>query len=313
MCYTPSPLLEMKNIITIIAITLSLSSFGQYADSSLHMKAFRMYQNDKFDSAVIYYKELLNQQIDNRDDYYFMQLGKCYFELKEFEKSKKSFLNCLTVVDTVFKNNYPQRESCFGLSEIYQLENNYEASLHILELAEAKFPHRKICNAGEFERKMILNDKFSFCFEKLNMIDSAITYLTPYMFTKADDLLIDSIDYLKIVNNYYRLLCKNSSPKEVKDIFEKAIKEVYYKKQVDTTNSHITTNTWYNVESYFTFFGKRVYLCDVTYDINSWGGEPVLSFELSTLLQYLRSTPAYKLIIQTTSTAHNKRFCAIGA
>jgi tetratricopeptide (TPR) repeat protein len=302
----------MKNIITTIAITLSLSCFGQYADNSVHMKAFRMYQNDKFDSAIIYYKELLNQQIDNRDDYYFMQLGKCYFELKEFENSKKYFLNCLTVIDTVYKNNYAQRESCFGLSEIYQLENNYEASLNILKLAEAKFPHRKICNAGEFERKMILNNDFSLCFEKLNMIDSAITYLTPYMFTKPDDLLIDSIDYLKLVNNYYRLLCKKASPKEVKNIFERAIKEVYYKKLVDTTNSYITTNTWYNVESYFSFFGKKVYLCNVTYDINSWGREPVKSFELSTLLEYLRSTPAYELIVDNKVQHTTLGFVQVG-
>jgi len=295
----------MKSIITIFAITFSLSSFGQYADSSLHMKAFRMYQNEKFDSAIIYYNQLLNLEVDNRDDYYFMQLGKCYFELKQFEKSKRCFLDCLTVIDTVFKNNYAQRESCFLLSEIYQLESNYEASLNILKVAEAKFPFRKICNAGEFERKMVLNDKFAFNFEKLNLIDSAINYLTPYMFSNVDDLLIDSSDYLKIVNNYYRLLCKKSSPKEVKDIFERAIIDIYYKKQVDTTNSHITTNTWYTVESHFSLFGKKVYLCDVTYDVNSWGGDTVDSFQLSTLLQNLKSTPTYKLITETKSTAHN--------
>ncbi len=286
----------IKNIITLIAITLSLSCLGQNADSNKHMKAFQMYQNGKFDSAIFYYNELVNEKNHNRADYYFMQLGKCYFELKKFEQSKKYFLNCLTIIDTFFKNNHSQRESCFGLSEIYQLFNNYEASLDILKLAETKFPHRKICNAGEFERKMDVNNKFAFCFEKLNMIDSAIFYLTPFMFTNADDLQIDSIDYLKIVNNYYRLLCKYSSPEKVKNIFKKSIKEMVYNKKVDTTNSYIKTNTWFNVECYFSFFGKKVYLCNVIYDVNSWGKEPVKSFEQSTILQYLKNTPTYKLI-----------------
>lgn len=286
----------MKKILTILTIFLSLSTFGQTVENSLSDKAFQLYQKEQYDSAIFYYKEVLKLNDNSRIAYFLMQVGKCYSEKNELEHSKNYYLQCLNIPDTIERFNYPQREACFGLSDIFQVEKNYNQSLRYLKIAEAKYPHRKICNAGEFERKIILKDKFALCFEKINELDSAINYLTPYMFAKTEDLLMDSVEYIKIIENYYNLLRKKYSMCELKSLLDNAIKNVYYNKKQDNANIDSLKYNYYEVESYITFLNKKIVLMDGGYEANSWGGEPVKEFVLEYLLEYFSQTPTYKLI-----------------
>lgn len=285
----------MKKQLLVLIFLFPFYASSQDAEENLSKKAFDHYLEDRYDSALFYYKQILKIK-NSRSGYYLNQIGKCYFGIKENNTAKSYFLECLQIPDTIKKYFYRpiQGQACLELSQIFIAEGNYEAALKYLETAEEKYPYRRVCGNGEFERKMRLAKQYAVCFDNLNKTDSAITRLTRFMFTKSEDFYLDSTEYItEYINYYYDLLCKKYSPCDLKLALADAVNNIYYKKEKTSSDS---THDYYAVECYLMFLGKKVLLEEVEYEARSWGGEPVEPFTLNYLLKYVTETPLYKKI-----------------
>lgn len=285
----------MKRLVIILAFFISKISTGQSL-TDLNMKAFNLFIDNKYDSALFIYKQLIlsDQRVNN--SYYYSQVGACYDNLSNLKLAKESYLDGLKDTFDLFRP-VGQRACCHGLADVYMKENNFNDALKYLRLAEQKFPHHKICNAGEFERKIWLRYKFAKCFDGINQIDSAISYLTPYMFAKPENLSWDSSTYLGIINYYYSLLLKNYSVVELKSQMDCALQNTFYKTEADLVlNTKFPNHHYFNVLCYLNFLDNRVTLRNGGYEAEGWGGEPVLEFSKESLLKYFMETPGYNMI-----------------
>ena len=232
----------------------------------------------------------------SRPGYYLCKIGECFAGFKNNDSAKSYFLKCLELPDTTKRYIYslPQRNACLQLYQLLISEGNYELALEYLDKAESKYPYHKACNNGEFERRMQIAKKFAVCFDNLKKTDSAIERLTRYMFTKTEDIHLDSTEYInEYINYYYGLLCKKHSPCDITTTLSDAINNVFYKKEKLPSDS---AQEYYSVECHINFFGKKVSLENVEYEARSWGGEPVEIFTRDYILKSVKETPIYKKI-----------------
>ncbi len=286
----------MNKLVTLIALFLSVQCVGQATANRLADTAFEYYLINKFDSALYYYQKVDVISSDRRP-YLNAQIGKCYKGIGKIALAKASFLEAIKDSFTVKRTYFGQRSACHVLVDIFMAEGNYSKALDYLKLAERKFPHYRICGAGEFERKVTLTYKFAQCYEKLNQLDSAIKYMSPYVFAKTEDVTLDSLDYINTIEYYYTILKQKYSECELKSSLDAAVQKAYYKKTFDF-ESYRSDPKYKNyvVECYIEFLGNRITLENSGYEANSWGGEPVLVFTKDYLLKYFTETPLYKKI-----------------
>jgi len=289
---------KMKQTLTILITILSLSAFAQIGEKKLDDQAFDFYLDKKYDSALIYYQKITKKKNRASDPYYLNQIGDCFFYLGKYEQAKKHYLQSLK--DTSEAGPYaPQRGSCHNLADVYISENKYDSALYFLRLAEDKWPHLRICSAGEFERLSVLNHKFAICFNGISQPDTAIKYLTQYAFYTTDwyGSNHDSLKYLELVNFYLGVLGKRYSANEIKGEFNTAVKNFYYKKELDLEfKKKYPKENYYRVESYIIFFGNKVILRDGMYEANSWGGEPVAEYSKQYLFKEFSESTLVKLL-----------------
>jgi tetratricopeptide (TPR) repeat protein len=286
----------MSKLITLIALFLSVQCIGQATADRAADTAFEYYWINKFDSALYYYQKV-DLFSSDRKSYFNAQIGKCYKGMGKVELAKASFVEAIKDSFTIKRIYFGQRAACHQLVDIFMAEGNYSKALEYLKLAERKYPHFRVCGNGEFERMSTLKYKFAQCYEKLNQLDTAIAYMTPYVFAKTEDVSLDSLDYINTIEYYYTMLKQKYSECELKSSLYDALQRVYYKKAFDFESYRIDPKyKFYNVECYIEFLGTRITLVDVGYEANSWGEEPILVFTKDYLLQYFTKTPLYKMI-----------------
>lgn len=282
----------MKISIILFSLFYSITTFGQIT-KSVEKIAFDYYIEQNFDSAIVYYQRVLKT---DSSSYHLGMLGSCYMKLKRFDMAKVAFNKCLlnTTVEYASPFSVPKRSCCHQLSTIYFEEENFEKALFYLKLAEQKYPHFRICSNGEFERKMELNYKFAQCFKGLNQIDSAISYLTPFMFSSVERPIAKEVQgfYLDLITQKY-------SKSKLKYLLTEAIENLHYDKSLDTSmNRYSSEYIWYNIDCSFEFLGSTVILYDGGYESKSWGGEPVYTFTKAYYLDYLSTTEVYQKLIK---------------
>jgi tetratricopeptide (TPR) repeat protein len=286
----------MDKFFLFILFIIPKISFSQDYINTNKDTAFRYYLENKYDSALKYYLKV-NSNDNKVKTYINYQLGNCYKELGKFEIAKKFYTLTIKDSTTIDKIYFSQRSSCLEMANIFLNEKEFAKSLDFLKLAERKFPHHRICSAGEFERKIKMKYEFAKCFEGLNQVDSAIIYLTPYMFAKTENISIDSIEYLKILNFYYEKLNLKISSCEISSAMTLSIQNIFYNKADDSASNRIDpNNNHYEVECYLTFFGSKIWLLNNGYDTKSWGGDPVLFFTKEYALKEFYETPMMKII-----------------
>ena len=154
-----------------------------------------------------------------------------------------------------------------------------------------------MCSLGDFERKINLNYKYAKCFEGIQQVDSAINYLTPYVFGKAKDIMYNRLEYLSIINYYYTLLRTKYSGCEISSLLHSAIQNLFYKREVDVEKKiKYPENTFYNVKCYMLFMGCRVVLFDSEYDLSSWGAKSAELFSKESFENLINEFELVKLI-----------------
>ena len=288
----------MLKLVTILSLLVSASSFSQTRDQS-NDKAFQFYMKEQYDSAIHYYQKLVLDSSSENVTYLHQQLGKCFFMVKNYKKAEEQYLLSLGSIDSVPNYYPPLRYSCLGLADLYITTGSFEKSLKFLQLAEKSYPYRNWCGRGSFERKLLLADKFSICFENLNLIDSAISYLTPFMFADTAILSMDIVTYLSICKRYVMLLNKVYSSNTLKSMIECALENVYYKKEsAKERGDKYTFGEMYFVNCHFTFLDSRIILENGGYEAKSWGGEPVLYFTKQYIISRLELSPTYQMLLK---------------
>jgi|JI10StandDraft_1071094.scaffolds.fasta_scaffold349957_2 tetratricopeptide (TPR) repeat protein len=247
--------MQMKSIILFSIFCLSINlSRGQEVSNKLENISLQFMLNQKYDSAKIYYAFMANQSNLPQADYYYSMAGECYQNLNQWDSAIFFFTKSLAECnDKLF--NHSQRKACLGLSDIYFKTGNFKRSLEYLNLAETTYPYRKICNAGEFERKLEIDFQYSKIFLNLNQLDSSIKRMTKYAFKNENDLLIDSSEYKMYIDYFISTLEKKYSIKEIKNEFRNSILNISYSNKL--VNVTADSNKYYEVLSEIIFFGNE--------------------------------------------------------
>lgn len=285
----------MRKFLTVWLLLFAVNAFGQIDKSELRDIAFGFYRNGQFDSAAFYYEQILQKPLGRSSSYFYAQLGDCYYQLGQLEKAKENYILC---VSDTFKTHFfsIKRDCVKNLVDLLLAEKEYEKALGYLRKAESELPHFRICSNGEFGKETMLSYKFAQCFAGIGQLDSAMNYLTPYMFSEPYGM--DSLGYIEIVEFYIIILKKKYSDAELKLELKNAIKQMYYKKEKDEEWEPLSPGEeFYNVLCYFTFYGQKVLLVDGGYEAKSWGGEPVKEFKKRSFIKFLKRTPTYKRIV----------------
>jgi tetratricopeptide (TPR) repeat protein len=286
--------MSMRTIITLCFILAFQLAFGQKDPSRLSETAFNFYMNKQFDSAAFYYERFIELKGITKDAYYYGQLGECYARLGKLGRARESYLEGLKDTSQMPYLSF-QRNCCLGLVDLYLVEKNYEKALEYLKRAERDQPYFRGCSRGEFERNTQLRYKFAQCYEGLSLADTAIAYLTPYMF--SDGLFRDSLKYDEINRYYVSLLKDRYQVIEIKKQLSSAIDEVYFSKEREPSiERRIEGSEFYRVNCYLMFFGEHVTLFNGGYEAKSWGGEPVKEFSKEYLIDRFRQTTTYRMI-----------------
>ncbi|MBX7155439.1 MAG: hypothetical protein U0Y96_03095 [Candidatus Kapaibacterium sp.] len=201
----------MFRILLLIVLLAYTSVYGQKAKKHLHKKHHDIdkvleycksidegdelnaiydkyyYSANEYDSTILKVEEYFTRtgEKPSSNDYYI--LGKCYTKQGTEAKAIRYFHYC--IADTNYAKQYiffssPQRNACISLSEIYNNNHNYDSALYYLHLAEGRFPFPNFCHTEYSAARSYISNAILFAqyFEKLNQIDSAISYLTPVVF-----------------------------------------------------------------------------------------------------------------------------------
>lgn len=286
----------MKKLVIICISLFPLFCFNQSDLKTLKDRALGFYYQEQLDSALFYYEKVL-ELVDSKESvYYHGVLGDLYLESNNLEKAKENYLQC---IEYTSKERRSYSRNCFlGISDIYLYEKNYKKALENLKLVENNFSTFRICSNGGFEEKTELNYKFAQCYFGLNDVNKAISCLTPYMFSFAEGLIMDSTKYIEISNFYVKLLRSKYDNNELTKLLSTSIENMFYSKQEFTEmNAENSEDNWFNVICYFEFLGERVTLIDGGYESNSWGGEPVSVYTKKYLIELIYNTPTYINIV----------------
>ena len=284
----------MRKLLTLLLVMLHITGFSQESNSSLDETAFDYYLDHKYDSAIILYERLL-QRTKSGNAGAHEYLGKCYTAIGKPEIAITHFYECLN--DTS-ESQLRLRGCCLGISRAFNKVDSHQKALRYLEMAQQKYPYRAICSNGEFSRKARIKYRYAKCFEGLQQIDSAIKYLTPYVFGRPKDVVMDSMRYLEIVHYYHDLIGKTYSDSVLKQHLKSALANLHYKK-TDIKAYKSREGNWKSLEVYFHFLGTKVVIYDIRYEAESWGGEPVERLSESKFRRIIQNLPAYKMIINS--------------
>lgn len=89
----------MRKIFIISIILISWNSFSSerlfIKADSLFIKADSLYHNNNFEESILCYKEIIQDGLESAELYF--NIGVCYFELKDYKKSKTFFSKSLVL------------------------------------------------------------------------------------------------------------------------------------------------------------------------------------------------------------------------
>ena len=151
--------------------------------------------------------------------------------------AKTFFLKCVNINKVSDTITYEELGSCFNLQEIFFSEKKFDTCLLYLKFPVGKRRvFRQMCQGG-FGGISTLRSIFreSSCYYKLQLKDSAIKKLMPYIFITESPILEDSVEINSIsdffVSTIYELygICKS------KELFQKAIGEIKFSPEIKSS------------------------------------------------------------------------------
>lgn len=181
----------MKNIFCILILLLSPLIFADYATG------VKLYNEGKYEEALLRFEELMREQPDQWQSFYYG--GLCYQKLNKIEKAKEAFEKALSL-----ENNISIR---LPLSQIYLNEKNHEKVISILNIEGIKDLKTEIKKPVY---KMLATSYYA-----LGKFSEAIPFYKEY-------LILDSDPSTKYFLG--RCLYKTDNLEEAAQILEEAVK-----------------------------------------------------------------------------------------
>ena len=266
----------MEYLITIIILWSAGFAFDQDQSKNPRQVALNHFYNGEYDEAKQIYKAILDTVEWKAYDSYM--LGECYRASNQLDTAEIVFLRILKFEKPKLGYVQVNRMTCHSLADLYLEQNNYRSALNYLELAEKKYPHFKVCSAGEFERETTLNYKFAQCYGSLYQLDKAIKCLTPYVFHQNDNYLLDSLKFQEISEYYLNLLLQKYQNSYLKSHLNSTVNYMFYeegwenpdKKQRRRLTYNLKHIDFYRVYCSINFLEEEIILIDNAYrDIHS--------------------------------------------
>ena len=255
----------MKKILTIFFFLIFTKSFSQINDKDISQKAFnfRVIKNQP-DSALKYYLILEKSFTKFQEMETLFEIGSCYLELDKDKNAEYYFLKCLEIEKKLDRSGYIQSWSCEKLSDIYLKMGEYRKALIFDNYIKTKYkPIRHECFSS-FINPIKLKKAYqkSFCYEKLNLVDSAIINLAPYIFVPELEFGFNEFErnnmYSKQSEFYIKLLERKYCKEEILIEFKEGVKNLFFEQVIKIDSIKKTKSIATN--SYFKLFNIKTYL-----------------------------------------------------
>lgn len=277
--------------IGLLYILFFVHASAQQSPSEMESWARQYLYKNKPDSALYAFGELRQKYPDFDKEYISNELGDIYlYYKKDTAKAAVNYLDALKG-----KGNYVCRKSCLSLASVNIGKKKYKEALSFLDLAEKEYPHFKICNAGEWERKTRLAYQYALCYGGMGNAKKAVSCLTQYMFCPASEFgysEYDSTEYMKIAGFYLNELKKAYKTEQLKKEWDNALGKLVYKSWDEGSADDI----WKKVDCHFEFFGEKVTLMNGGYKVESATPGFAASYSKGGILDWFSESPTYKAL-----------------
>lgn len=300
-----SEILSMRlRISTKFVVLISLQLFGNgtvYAQNheEIRQQAFRYYIAGKNDSALHYFRLAYSLAPPENKALNLYYLGSTAYNLNQLNDALHYLQACTQVPDTFRRISLssPQREAALLLLDVCSQQENYKEVITWAKNIEERFNTRTGCSTGRYEDQMEITFKKARAYYYVGETDSAISILTPYMFSEEDQLILDSGIYQSYVQTYLRwLLEKHPDQRYLKQKIENTVNSI----QVDLLTNDCEedmNNGFTHVKAYTQFMGITLSLIDMSVPLNTWGGPDNHPFRNSVIQQHVRNGNLYRLLM----------------
>jgi hypothetical protein len=215
--------------------TVAQSQDAKFLDAwRLADTAFTYFHSNNYTCAIPLYKKAISEK---KDTYFMKMLALCYAKTDSVEQEKSVLEMATKMAPDLLMNG----AFCSAtLADLYLKEKDYQKALYYYDLYAVKMKYDRMPDRNMHAYYLYLENDRSKCFEGLNMIDSAVAILTPYVFCTYKDLQaliyipndpqmkVDSLKHDSLCTRYLSLLVKLHSEKNVKAEYKKAESSFYY-------------------------------------------------------------------------------------
>ncbi|HTH82273.1 MAG TPA: hypothetical protein VL490_05040 [Mucilaginibacter sp.] len=292
-----------------IAFLLTFSFSHCFAQKEIFVdSAFYYFHHANYPRAIKAYKELIAK---THYSYQMEMLALCYERTDSVEQEKAILEKAINAKDGLSMGITAR--CSWTLADIYLREKNYQKALSLYDVYEEKFKHSRMPDINRLAHNLDRENARSKCFEALNMTDSAVNILTPYIFCTYRNLrhlfsffdpndpanLRDSLHHDSVCARYLTLLKKLHNNRDIKAALKKADADFVYKESLEySQNDNFLTK---NVNCSFYFYGIKINYCDFGESdlkeklLAETSQNPV--FTKAYHLEKLRQLPLYKMIM----------------
>ncbi len=293
--------MRKKCYIYALAALLPLFSSGQMYKDSTGKKAFDLFSDRKYDSALHYF-DLVYRSNDSLRTIALFMMAQIEFWTKRYDAAEPKYKTILNIAGK--NDSYMQYESRLNLAEIEISRKQFSTAL--LHLRDSK----KYKGASGYPlQEYDVQYKYSRCFDGIGQIDSAINCISMFMFRMKKYLFYNAENESERSLHYYNLLVKKYGACFVKEELISALDNLHYSNVIDSSGSQNSSGLLkafnfplsIRIESYFPFLGNRIWLAK-----SSWAFQPgnaPESYSREYYINAVKETHLYKLIMQEEAAA----------
>ncbi len=265
----------------------------------LHELARRHFNVNQFDSALYYYKQANSIAPENFKMYLLFKQGSSAYELSSYEEAIQYWDACVHYHDSVENFNYYsiRRWAAEGLINVYAKKREYRAVIDWAKRMEVFIRADGGCGTGRYEKMMQVVFKKSTAYHHLHLTDSAIHFLTPYMFGNEHELLLDSGEYQSYVVQYISWLQQAGYNQEkLRTQLQEAVKNLQVSLLPAMNENTCKPDPWLTrAKAYTKFIGIPVHLVNFEIVLHTWGEHH--PFTVPRMQEIMRSSNLYKTLV----------------
>lgn len=291
----------MKFFLTILSVLIFNAANTQITPELLFSKANDFqYKEQKADSVLKYYQEIRQSFPHYSETYILYLIAKSYLEIGDTSQAENYFLKSMQIDNKSDSLDFGlgKHSSCLELAELYYKQKKYRKALSYFDSTKKEHKRLKtLCQGGYGPTsQLIFQYKKAVCYYGINIKDSAIISLAPYIFEPPDYDYIDSLEYDTISKFFVSTVFELYGKKNAKKRMNKAIKNIIYMQAIQEEPGSMFK--WLNVDCSISYLGTKISLVDSgQFGLTKSDSFPnYLTKEF--LLQEFTESPSYKMIFE---------------